>query len=412
MSAPPDRRPPAGRPLIDAAPALAAILDRVPPLGTVTVSLRRAEGLRLAHDVVAGHDVPPFDNAGMDGYAVRSTDTAGAPVPLAPAGESAAGDPPGDPLPRGAARAIMTGAPVPPGADAVVQFEWTEPAPGGEVRVLRPVPPGANVRRRGSDIPAGSAPLRAGRLVRPFEQGVLASMGVQFVEVRRAPTVLLVPTGNELTAAGYAPGPGMIRESVTPVIAGLLRAEGCAVNVAPIAPDDAAAIASSAAPARGVDIVVTTGGVSAGRHDELPNALAAAGFATVFHGVNIKPGKPLLFGMRDAVPVFALPGNPVSAAVTFIQFVRPAVRKMSGDPDPGRKTVLGARLSSPVSKADGKRHYVRGILEIESGLPSVRPAGAQESNVASVLAGANCLILLPEEGREWAAGSTVEVELL
>jgi molybdopterin molybdotransferase len=184
------------------------------------------------------------------------------------------------------------------------------------------------------------------------------------------------------------------------------------VSVAPIAPDDAGAIASAIAPGPGTDLVVTTGGVSAGRHDELPGALATAGFGTVFHGVNIKPGKPLLFGMRGAVPVFALPGNPVSAAVTFIQFVRPAIRKMSGDPEPGRKTVIVARLSAPVAKADGKRHYLRGIMEIVSGLPAVRPAGAQESNVASVLAGANCLIILPEEGREWAAGSMVEAELL
>jgi molybdopterin molybdotransferase len=398
--------------MLTAAEALSAILDRVPPLGSVTVSVRRAEGLRLAHDVVAPFDVPPFDNAGMDGYAVRSSDTAPAPVVLAISGETAAGDPPGHPLPPGAARAIMTGAPVPPGADAVVQFELTERASDREVRVPKPVAPGANIRRRGSDVTVGSVPLGTGRLVRPFEQGVLASLGVQFVEVRRAPSVLLVPTGNELTAAGYSPGPGMIRESITPVVAALLRAEGCDVRIAPIEPDDPARIAAAVVPPPGVDLVVTTGGVSAGRHDELPRALAAAGFDTVFHGVNIRPGKPLLFGMRGPVPVFALPGNPVSAAVTFIQFVRPAIRKMSGDPEPARKRTLHARLAVAVGKADGKRHYLRGLVGTADGQPTVRPAGAQQSNAASVLAAANCLIVLPEEGREFPASSIVEVELL
>jgi molybdopterin molybdotransferase len=398
--------------MTSAGQALSAILDRVPLLGTITVSLRRAEGLRLARDVAARHDVPPFDNAGMDGYAVRSSDTAGAPVVVLLAGETAAGDPPGAPLPPGAARTIMTGAPVPPGADAVVQFEFTEPVSEREVRVLRPVPPGGNIRKRGSDIAEGTVPLREGSPVRPFEQGLLASLGIQFVEVRRAPSVLLVPTGNELTPAGHPPGPGMIHESITPVVSGLLRAEGCDVTVAPITPDDPARIAAAVAPGPGVDLVVTTGGVSAGRYDELPRALASAGFDTVFHGVNIRPGRPLLFGMRGAVPVFALPGNPVSAAVTFLQFVRPAVRKMSGDPEPGRKTLLNARLAVSIVKQDGKRHYVRGVMEVVDGQPSVRPAGAQDSSAASVLAAANCLIILPEEAGEFPPGSGVEVELL
>jgi len=398
--------------MISAAEALSAILDRVPLLGTATLSLRRAEGRRLAHDVPARHDVPPFDNAGMDGYAIRSSDVSGAPVVLKIDGETAAGAPPGGPLTPGTARAVMTGAPVPPGADAVVQFELTERVSDGEARVLKPVAAGTNFRRRGSDIAAGSVPLRAGRLIRAFEQGVLASVGAQFVEVRRAPSVVLVPTGNELTVPDRAPGPGMIRESITPVVAALLRAEACDVRVSPIIPDDAARIAEAVTPGPGVDLVVTTGGVSAGRYDELPRSLAAAGFETVFHGVNIRPGKPLLFGMRGAVPVFALPGNPVSAAVTFIEFVRPAIRKMSGDPEPARKTMLEATLAAPIAKPDGKRHFVRGIVDRSDGRHSVRPAGAQESNVASVLAAANCLIILPEDGREWAAGAAVEVELL
>lgn len=398
--------------MISADRALELILERVPLLGTVTLSAGRAAGYRLAGDVAALSDVPPFDNAGMDGYAVRSVDVPGAPVVLAIAGETFAGDPPGAEVTPGEARAVMTGAPVPPGADAVVPFEWTARVSSAEVRVLRPVEAGANIRKRGSDVEEGSVPLGAGRLLRPFELGVVASLGVEFVNVRRKPTVLVVPTGNELVPPGRQPGPGMVRESVTPVLAGLLRDEGCDVVVAPIVPDDAAKLTEAVHPRDGRDVVITVGGVSAGTRDVLPAAFAAAGYEAVFHKVNIKPGMPLLFAMRGAVPAFGLPGNPVSAVVTFIRFVRPAIRKMSGDPEPRRRTSLKARLAVAISKKDGKRHYQRGCLETVDGFPVVRPAGPQVSNRSAALAASNCLIVLPEETGEFPESSMVEVELL
>ncbi|HLF13997.1 MAG TPA: gephyrin-like molybdotransferase Glp, partial [Bacteroidota bacterium] len=335
-----------------------------------------------------------------------------APVVLAIAGETSAGDAPGPPLAPSAARAVMTGAPIPPGADAVVQVEWTEAVSDREVRIMKPVAAGANIRRAGSDIAGNSVPLRKGHLVRAYEQGVMASLGIGFIAVRRKPLVYFIPTGNELTEPGKPLGPGKIRESNSPVVTGLLRREGCDVRSSPITPDDRGLLSAAIGGGSGCDMFVTTGGVSAGRHDIVPEILADAGVGIVFHKVNIKPGMPLLFGMRGDTPFFSLPGNPVSAAVTFLQFVRPAIRKMSGDPDPGRKEIVRARLAAGIVKKDGKRHFLRGRLENLNGEPTVRVAGVQESNVASALAAADCLIILPEDRRDFAESEYVETEML
>src|SRR6185503_9729575 len=208
--------------------------------------------------------------------------------------------------------------------------------------------------------------------------------------------------------------PGKIRDSNSTVVTELVRNERCPLRTIPGATDDRAALSAAvdAGFASRPDLLVTTGGVSAGRLDAVPEILAAAGVEIVFHKVNIKPGMPLLFGMRGDVPVFSLPGNPVSSAVTFLQFVRPAIRKMSGDPDPGSRKLMKAKLAAPITKRDGKRHFVRGLLEWRNGEPTVRPAGAQESNVASTLVAANCLIILPEAKAEFVESEYVETEML
>lgn len=398
--------------MISAEQARSTILERVPVLGPVSLSVRRAGGHRLHADLAAPVNVPPFDNSAMDGYAVRSGDLRDTPVVLAVAGQTAAGSGPGEPLAPGTARAVMTGAPIPPGADAVVQIEWTEPASEREVRVLRSVAAGANIRRTGSDIPADRIALAKGTLVGPFEQGMLASLGVEFISVHRLPSVRFIPTGNELTPPGAALGPGKIRESNSHVVAGLLRREGCEARIDPIVPDERGSLAAAFAVRRGDDALIISGGVSAGRFDIVPDALAEAGVGIVFHRVNIKPGMPLLFGMRGDTPVFALPGNPVSAAVTFLQFVRPAVRKMSGDPDPGRRETVRARLEDGIVKKDGKRHFLRGRLERADGELRVRVAGPQGSNVASGLAAADCLVILPEDRSEFGRLEIIEAEML
>jgi len=399
-------------PPIPVAEALDLILGRVPVLGHVTLSARRADGHALASDITAGADVPPFDSSAMDGYAVTAGDLHDTPVSLRVAGETAAGDPPGGPLRPGEAHAIMTGAPVPPGAGAVVPIEATEEEPGGKIRIQVSPLAGANIRKAGSDIRKGTTVLGRGHALRPFELGVLASLGIGFVTVHRRPSVSLVSTGNELVEPGRPLAAGKIRESNSSVLAGMLGREGCDVRHTGITRDDPAELALAISAGLGTDMLITMGGVSAGRYDFLPRLFSEAGVEPVFHRVNIRPGMPLWFGMKGGVPVFGLPGNPVSAAVTFSQFVRPAILRMSGRRDPGEKIVVKARLETGIEKTDGKRHFVRGILRTSGEGPTVTPAGKQDSHAGSVLARANCLIIVPEETRSLKASEMVDAEVL
>jgi molybdopterin molybdotransferase len=403
--------------MISASDALNVILGRVPVLGTVTLSVRRALGHALAGKITAAVDVPHFDNSAMDGYAVIAADIARAPAVLRVAGETAAGAGPGGGLRPGEALRIMTGAPVPGGADAVVPHELTAPAGDDEsgrecVSVAASLPAGANIRRAGSDIRKGSEVFDSGHEIRPFEQGVLASMGIGYVTVHRRPSVYLAPTGNELRGQGPPLGPGKIRESNSAALGALLRAEGCGLTGAEIIPDDPPLLAAAIAAGLRSDMLVTIGGVSAGKYDLMPRLFAEAGVELVFHRVNIKPGMPLYFGMKGEVPVFGLPGNPVSAVVTFSQFVRPAIRRMSGRRDPAARRIVRARLGTTIEKKDGKRHYLRGILDTSGDEATVLPAGTQESHAASVLARANCLIILPEGKNHFGPPDVVETELI
>jgi len=388
------------------------ILGRVPELGPVTLSIRRAGGHALAEKITAAAAVPPFDNSAMDGFAVIAADIASTPAILRIAGETAAGSGPGDQLSPGEARAVATGAPVPAGADTVVPVESTGEAGSGRVIINTPVSRGANIRRAGSDISIGSTVFDRGHLIRPFEQGILASLGIGHVTVRRRPSVCLLSTGDELAGPGTSLGPGKIRESNSHVIGALLGLEGCGVVYPGITPDDPAELALRIAAGLRSDMLITTGGVSAGKCDAVPRLLADAGVEIIFHRVNIKPGMPLLFGMKAVVPVFGLPGNPVSSVVTFSQFVRPAIRRMSGRRDPAGRLIVRARLTTKIQKKDGKRHYVRGILENTWGGLTVRPAGTQDSHALSVLGRANCLIILPEETELFMPSDIVDTEML
>src|SRR3990172_6459076 len=233
-----------GRPaMISAQDALTMILGRVPELGPVTLSIRRAGGHALAEKITAAAAVPPFDNSAMDGFAVIAADIASTPAILRIAGETAAGSGPGDQLSPGEARAVATGAPVPAGADTVVPVESTGEAGSGRVIINTPVSRGANIRRAGSDISIGSTVFDRGHLIRPFEQGILASLGIGHVTVRRRPSVCLLSTGDELAGPGTSLGPGKIRESNSHVIGALLGLEGCGVVYPGITPDDPAELA-------------------------------------------------------------------------------------------------------------------------------------------------------------------------
>jgi molybdopterin molybdotransferase len=395
--------------LLDAEEAVRIIHGALAPLPPVRIGLGEALGRVLAEEIVAAEPIPPFDNAAMDGYAVRAGDLPGA---LRLSGSCAAGTVYPGTVNTGEAVRIMTGAAIPTGADAVVQQEWTEPATSGAVTVTRAVPAGHNIRRAGADLAAGTAALAQGTLLRPQEIGLIASVGRREILAGARPRAAVLTTGDELAAPGEPLRPGMIRDSNAPMLAALLVKEGCDVVPLGVARDDRDELRSRIAEGLGFDILVTAGGVSVGDHDHVGAARRAAGVEILFWKVNIRPGMPLLFGRRGATAVFGLPGNPVSAMVTFTQFIRPAIRRLTGAASGAGTTRLRARLAEEIVKQDAKRHFVRGILSDGEGAPAVRPAGSQVSNILTSLVRANCLIILPEEGRAFPAGTSVEVELL
>lgn len=305
-----------------------------PPLGRV-----------LAENVRADLDSPPFDKAMMDGYAVRAADCADGPAELRIVGEVAAGALPTRPLESGEAVGIYTGAPIPPGADAVVMKERTKLQPDGRVRVNDPgLTPRKNILDRGREMRAGEVVLPAGTPITPAALGLLAAVGRTTAQVHPPVTVGVLATGNELVEAEVVPGPGRIRNSNGPMLAALTARAGGIPRVLGIAPDHPERLRATIRDAlSAAELLLLVGGVSVGKYDLVPDVLAGLGVSIHFHKVRMKPGKPLLFGtLRDRL-VFGLPGNPVSAFVCFELFVRPALRKLAGDPEP-----LPRRLALPL----------------------------------------------------------------
>lgn len=301
----------------------------------------------LAEDILADLDLPPFDKALMDGYAVRGAEVASPGVILAISEEIPAGRTPSRPLAPGEAAVIMTGAPVPAGADAVVQHERTTRVDPGRVRIDLEARPGMNILARGRELRAGDLVLREGTKITPALVGLLASVGRKEVSVTSKPRIVVVPTGDELVEPGQVPGPGQIRNSHAVMLGALARALGCPTRVTPIAPDAPEALqATLKGGLDEADVLLVTGGVSAGQRDLVPETLSQLGVTTIFHKIQLKPGKPLLFGVgparsdadRPPCLVFGLPGNPVSGLVGFHLFVAPAVRVLSG----GQPTTLDA----------------------------------------------------------------------
>lgn len=398
--------------MLNAQEALSIILENVSPLGAITVSLEHCRGFVLAQTVIANADVPPFDNAGMDGYAVRSEDIQSVPMTLKLVGEIAAGAVASKPLQKGEAYRILTGAKIPEGCDAVVQQEWTENVAKDKVTIVRAVQAGHNIRSAGADIKKGSVVLEQGTRLRAQEIGLLASLGKRFVQIVRPPSVAVLATGNELVELGYPVPDGKIRNSNAYVLQALLQEMGCEVKNLGIAKDEPSEIKAKLSEGLNYDAVITSGGVSVGDYDYVLDIMKELGVEIRFWKVNIKPGKPFVFGVRNGTPVFGLPGNPVSTMVTFLQFVKPALLKMMGQKEMVTGFRLQAVLEHEITKKDGKRHFVRGILEHKNGSLVVRTTGPQMSNVLSSLSQANCLIILPEEKETFSEGEYVEVELL
>lgn len=451
---------------------LADILGALTPLPPRTLPLLEAQGCVLAEDVRVPAALPPFDNSSMDGYAVRVADVAAAgsrsPAVLRVVGDVAAGSGALPAVGPGEAARVMTGAPLPPGAEAVVPVEWTDggtgggpvtamvphrEAPGGasgEVRVYRPAEAGAHVRAAGSDAVAGSVALTAGTVLGPAQLGLLAAVGCPRVRVRPRPRVAVLSTGSELVPPGEPLGPGRIHDSNGFVLTAAARRAGAHAERLPTVGDDAARLRALLAElvAR-VDVVVTSGGVSVGAYDVVKEALAGDGPVGAgprgearFRRLAMQPGKPQGFGLltpgagprpgsgadggpgRDVdeagpqgaerpagVPLLALPGNPVSAYVSFELFVRPVIRALMGHhqvrlPRTRARLVADAPLRSP----RGKRQFLRARHRPgEAGPGEVVPVGGASSHLLAALARANALLVVPEETESLPPGAEVEV---
>ena len=393
--------------------AVEELLDRV--LGTVAVlpdfpqPLMDVLGLPLAEDVDAPVALPPFDNSAMDGYAVRAADVEGAtadePVELPVVGEIAAGNAALLALSPGSAVKIMTGAPVPAGADAVVPYEATDRGVA-RVRISEAVPAGRHIRTAGSDVRVGDRLLDEGTVVGPRQLGLLAAVGRATVRTRPRPRVVVISTGSELRDPGGAIGPDSIYDGNSFLLAAAAREAGAVAYRVGIVPDDPHSFREALDDQLvRADLVVTSGGVSQGDHDVVKEALRDEE-GMWFGPVRMQPGKPQGFGTvgEDRVPIFALPGNPVSAYVSFQLFVLPAIRRMMGV-SPAVRPTRRARLTQSLTSTRGRRQYVR--ARYDDG--AVTPVGGHGSHLLGDLSRSNALLVVPEEATSLPAGAQVDV---
>ena len=409
-------------PMLSVEEAQERVLRAFEPLATETIPLLEAVGRVLAEHVRADVDIPPHANSSMDGYAVRASDTEGAdsasPVALHVTGDLPAGHVVDKAVAPGTAIRIMTGAPLPPGADAIVKVEDTE-AHGEQVLVFAEVAPGTYVRPAGEDVRTGSLVLRGGTWLRPEEIGMLAGLGRPYVSVSRKPRVAILATGDELVAIDAPLSPGKIRNANSYSNAAQVINHGGEPILLGIARDTLDELTAKIKDglAQDVDLFLTSGGVSVGDFDLVKDVLAAEGEMN-FWRVRMKPGKPLAFGhlnlpaeeskgAEKTVPILGLPGNPVSVMVSFEMFVRPALLKMQGAAQLHRP-VVDATLMDDIAHKDERRHFVRVQLRWEQGEYHAYLTGAQGSGILSSMVKANALAIIPEDWDHAAAGATVQ----
>jgi molybdenum cofactor synthesis domain-containing protein len=393
----------------------AEVLRSVSPLAPVVVPLADALGLVLTEPVVATEAVPPFANTAMDGYAVRAADTQDAteasPVRLRVVADLPAGHAPTIGVGPGDAIRIMTGAPIPDGADAIVMVERTRRDGSDGVLVQVAATAGDHLRPAGGDVVAGQQVFEPGTVVGPAHVGVLASLGFESVPVVRRPRVGVLSTGDELLEGPGALAPGQIRDSNRPMLLAMVRDAGAeAVNLG-IARDDEAYVERTLVDAlASSDAVITSGGVSVGDYDVVKAVLDRLGVLQWWQ-VAIRPAKPFAFGLLRGVPLFGLPGNPVSSHVSFELFARPALRKMAGHVELHRRVVDAVAEADMLRRADGKLHLDRVVVRYDDGRYLATRSGAQASNALAAMAIANGLALLPD-GDGVKAGDPVKVMLL
>ncbi len=392
---------------------LAIVLDSIGSVDPIELTLLDAQGLLLAENISTAVPLPGFDNSAMDGYAVRSIDTRDAsveqPIVLPVIGDIAAGAKTRGGMGPGLAMRIMTGAPMPAGADAVIPLEDTDRGVA-RVAIRRPVGGGECVRRAGEDLASGAPALGAGTALGPQQIGLLAAIGRDRVLVRPRPRVLVISTGSELVDVGQKPGFGEVSDANSYLIAAAAKDAGADAWRFGIVPDDHSQLLDVLeSQLLRADILVTTGGVSMGAFDVVKEALSEVG-TVEFTKVAMQPGRPQGFGhLGNKVPIFCLPGNPVSALVSFEVFVRPAIRKLLGKRSVHRATVQAVSLES-IQSPSGIKQYRRGVLHREaSGGYSVSLVGGAGSHLIAALALANCLVVIDEEATEVVAGARVTV---
>jgi molybdopterin molybdotransferase len=382
-----------------------------PVIGVERLHLRAALGRVLAHEVMSAIDVPAQDNSAMDGYAYRQGDVGSAvPATLAVVGSAFAGHPFAGQLQAGQAVRIMTGGIMPDGADTVVMQERAQAA-DGKVTIPGGQPRGQNVRRRGSDIARNAVVFAAGQLLRPAEIGMLASLGISEVPVYRRLRVAFFSTGDELVSFGQPLGPGQLYDSNRYSIHALLSRIGAEPIDLGVVRDDPAAIERTFREAsRIADVVITSGGVSVGEADFVKQILDQLG-EVLFWKIAMKPGRPLAYGKLGDAHFFGLPGNPVSAMVTFYQFVREALLVLMGVSNPPPVPTFKAVCTTPIRKAPGRTEFQRGVLsQSAQGHWTVRVTGDQSSSILSSMSQANCFIVLPDDQGDTPANAEVDVQ--
>ncbi len=397
--------------------AVQKILAATSPLGQEVVPLLEASGRHLYDDVVSDIDIPPFDNSAMDGFAVRHEDTAAA-TPARPARFSIMGE-----VQAGGASAasgvsehtairIMTGASVPDGADAVVPVEMTvEDAAGTSFSVTRPMRRHENIRFAGEDIGRGTVVLKKGKKLLSADIGLLAALNRPEIAVYRKPRVGILSTGDEIVEVGEKLSAGKIRNSnAYALFSEVKKYNGDPVYLG-IARDTIENIKKLFSGALAYDVVISTGGVSMGKYDFVKDVITELGVTIEVEKLRMKPGKPMVFGTRGATLFFGLPGNPVSTLVSFMEFVRPALLKMSGA-DVLNKPELSAIADNAIQKASGRKEFIRGMYYIADGVPHVATTGPQGSGLLRSMSMANCLIIMPEESEGCRAGDRVVIQLI
>jgi molybdopterin molybdotransferase len=395
-------------PMLPYEEAVQRVLEAITTLPSQRIALSAARGLAIDERILAEHDVPGFDNSAMDGYAIRSADTAGAspdsPKTLTLIEDLPAGTPPQRSIEPGTASKIMTGAPVPPGADAVVPWEDTEPRDRATVAVLAQIPARKHVRPRGEDLKAGDEVIAKGTVLRPVHLGVIASVGRDHVQAVPRPRVAVLSTGDELVAAGGDLEPGKIFDSNQALLSALCEEAGANVTLTGLVGDDPKDVIRWLEDAAGMaDLIVTSGGASVGEHDWLRDVLERYGELTMWR-VAIKPGKPIAMGRIARAPVLALPGNPGSAFVGVHVFVAAAIRKLAGR-DPAPRSVR-ALLAEDVKGSPSRTLFCRVRL---AGTKAV-PLPAQSSVVLSNIIPTEGFAIVPPGGLP--AGSEVRVEFI